>query len=83
VSADNSLIVREHVADGFEVLEYDASSGHERRLAIKPDLTEASRFAQRYLQNNVVEYGISFDFVEPLLTETEDDVWPSILKRHD
>jgi hypothetical protein len=63
MSADNGLIVRK--ADGrFDVYEYNASTGSEFHLTRCRTLESAVKWSQHYQQENVVEYGISFDLPE-------------------
>jgi hypothetical protein len=63
MSANNYLLITEE-KDSWTVEENDADTGNGTVLESFKTLKKAVKFAQKYLYENIVEYGIHFKFLE-------------------
>lgn len=82
MSADNGLIVK--FEDGsWSVGEFSASESDSkaRELFVADNIEEATRWAQNYQENHVVEYGISFNFGRDAEGEIQVVMLPSFRER--
>ncbi len=57
MSANNYLSINKKT---FEILEADADTGHAMLIATGKSLEDAIELAEKYMEENIVEYGIHF-----------------------